>query len=338
MRRGSAFLLAICCCTLSAGQTTSPTDQTPIFRAESRLVLVDVVPEYESKQLHARTLLTDLTRDDFRIFDNGKEMPINSFDAGVSHGTRPLSLWLIVQCNLGFPAEWASGFLRGKTQYLRPAFAQLEPKDVVGVAHWCDDGNAAIDLPPGRDPDAALSTIDRLLNEKDVTGENRSGELAMQKMIEMILDNVHSASEERLPVLVILYNDHSATYIDEADRIIEDVLETSGIVFGIGNNGLPFNPHYMFSNGQVHFLAHYYSQQTGGQFYSTSDPKLFSAALDYILAQLHLRYTLGFKPTVIDGKIHTLKVELSKETKKRYSGAELRFRQAYVPVANPGKH
>jgi hypothetical protein len=131
---GSLLLWAICSWTLASGQTGPPASESPTFRAESRLVLVDVVPEYESKQLHARTLLTDLTRDDFRVFDNGKEMPINSFDSGANQETRPLSLWLIVPCNHGFPPEWASGFLRGKTQYFRPAFAQLELKDVVGVA------------------------------------------------------------------------------------------------------------------------------------------------------------------------------------------------------------
>ena len=157
----------------------------------------------------------------------------------------------------------------------------------------------------------------------------------MQKMIRMILDNVHHTTPERLPVFLFLYGDHCATLVDEANRIIEDVLETSGIVFGMSDNGYPFDSQQMFRDGKVFYLVHYYSPETGGQFYSTLDPRLFSAALDYILLQLHLRFTIGFKPLVVDGKRHTLKVELTKEAAKRFRGAELRFRQEYIPAASP---
>jgi hypothetical protein len=307
--------------------------QVPTFRVDAHLVLVDVVAENAKNKLRTRALLTDLAREDFRIFDNGREMPIQSFDIGAQHETRPIALWLIVQCNIGQLPEWNSGFLRGKTQLLRPALAHLEKDDAVGVAHWCDDGTASLDLTPGHDPDAALETVDHLIHQRRVIGKNRPGELAMQRMVRMILDNVRDSTPERLPIFLFLYGDHCATYVDEAERIIEAVLETSGIVFGMSDNRYPFDPEQMFRNGQVFYLVHTYSHETGGQFYSTSDPKLFPEALDYILYQLHLRYTIGFKPLVVDGKRHTLKVELTKEAEKRFPAAELRFREEYIPVA-----
>jgi hypothetical protein len=210
----------------------TPAEQIPALRIESRLVLVDVVAEIKEKSLHTRALLTDLTEKDFRVFDNGREMPIRSFDIGAHHETRPIALWLIVQCNLGMPPEWASGYLRGKTAVLRPALDGLRKDDAVGVAHWCDEGTASLDLPAGHDPDAALATVDRLINAPIIEGQNRAGELAMQKMIHMILDDAYQATPQRLPIFLFLYGDHSGTFVDEANRIIEDVLETSGIVFG----------------------------------------------------------------------------------------------------------
>jgi hypothetical protein len=131
-----------------------------------------------------------------------------------------------------------------------------------------------------------------------------------------------------------LYGDHCATYPREAETIIESVLETSGVVFGISDGRWPFDPERLFAAGQIYYLIPYYSQVTGGQYYTVSDPKLLSAALDYILSQLHLRYTTGFKPRVIDGKRHTIRVELSKETQRRYQGVQLRFRQEYLGVAS----
>ena len=201
-------VLMACFCLPASSQT--PPAQVPTFRVETQLVLVDVVAEIKEKSLHTRALLTNLIKEDLRVFDNGREMPIRSFDIGAHHETRPIALWLIVQCNIGSPPEWASGFLRGKTRVLRPALDGLHKNDAIGVAHWCDDGTAALDLPPGQDPDAALATVDRLINESPIIeGVNRLGELAMQKMIRMILDNAHQATPQRLPIFLFLCGDHS---------------------------------------------------------------------------------------------------------------------------------
>jgi hypothetical protein len=320
------------------GQTNQAPEQQPelpTFRAESRLVLVDVVPEYERKDLHTKALLTDLKREDFRVFDNGKEVPISTFDAGMTHSTRPIALWLIVQCpQAGQASDWHSDFMKDKMELLKPAFEHLGPNDVVGVAHWCDNGDAKIDLLPAHDADAALKAVETILHQKGLSsGDNRSGELAMQKMIRMTVENVHGATPDRLPVLLFFYGDHAGTDSIEADEIIKYVLETSGVVFGIGNGGWAYHPDMMFTNGQTGWLVHYYGHETGGQYYIAPNPKFYAAVFNYILVQMDLRYTLGFKPAVADGKKHIIKVELTKEAEKRYSGVQLHFREAYIPVA-----
>ena len=327
----SLLLVIVSVSDSAASQTPVSEPEMPTFRAGAQLVLVDVIPEY-TPDSRSRSLLTDLKREDFRVFDNRKEMSIAGFDIGAANQTRPIALWLIVQCPLGFQPGWASDFMRGKTQYLSPALAHLFRDDVVGVAHWCDNGIANIDLPPAHDPDAALSAIDQILSQKPALGSNRKGELAMQKMIRMLVGNVQAATPDRLPVLLFLYGDHSGTRLSEADLIIESVLESSGLVFGISDNSWPFRPDAMFYDRNVNYLVHYYSQETGGGFYGVEDPKLFSAALDYILSQLHLRYTLSFKPLALDGKRHQLKVELTKDALRRFRGARLRHRQSYIPT------
>jgi hypothetical protein len=344
-------VLALMTCGWLPAFAQTPQEQIPTFRADTQLVMVDVVADIKEKTLHTRALLTDLKKQDLRVFDNDHEMPIRSFDIGAHYETRPIALWLIVQCNEGDHPEWHSGFLRDKTQLLKPALAGLHIDDAIGVAHWCGDGTASVDLPAGRDPGAAVAAVDRVISGHPVSGENRTGEVPMQKMIRMVLDNVHQATPQRLPVFLFLYGDdcgthgdasyrflsgdHCGTQEDEARRIIEDVLETSGVVFGMNDNGYSYNAEDMFHDGRVFHLVHYYSHETGGQFYSTIDPRLFSAALDYILLQLHLRYTIGFTPLLVDGKRHALKVELTKAAAKRYPGTELRFRQEYVPIAAP---
>lgn len=324
------------CVTLSISglaQVSTKEPDLPTFRVDTGLVLVDVIPEYSAQ--HRIALLTDLKRDDFRVFDNRKEMPVQSFDVGANQGTRPIALWLIVQCVEEFPLAWHSEFMRGDVHFFKPAMAHLEPNDAVGVAHWCDDGVAALDVKPGKDVNGAISAVEQVINGKMVHGDNRSGQLAMQKMIEMIVENAQQSTPQRLPVMVFLYGDHCGTYTQEADKIIEDVMKTSGIVFGLSDGHWKFDPKELSAAGEVGYLVHYYSGETGGEFYTVADPKTgYSGALDYILSQVHLRYTLGFRPQVLDGKHHKLKVELTKEAQGRYKNVQLRFRTEYVPAAS----
>jgi hypothetical protein len=91
-RKASLVLATLVCTCSTALSQTMPDSNLPTFTATSQLVLVDVIPEYTKTELHKRTLLTDLKREDFRIFDNGKEMPIRSFDVGATHETRPIAL------------------------------------------------------------------------------------------------------------------------------------------------------------------------------------------------------------------------------------------------------
>jgi hypothetical protein len=117
-------------------------------------------------------------------------------------------------------------FMSGKTQSLKPALQHLAPNDAVGVAHWCDNGSADLDMLPGPEPDAALTKIEQILSEKPMRGINRTGELTMQRMIRLILKNTRETEPQRLPIFLFLYGDHSATHVDEASSIATDLLET----------------------------------------------------------------------------------------------------------------
>jgi hypothetical protein len=57
--------------------------------------------------------------------------------------------------------------------------------------------------------------------------------------------------------------------------------------------------------------------------------------LEAILTQLHFRYQLGFVAQAIDGKRHTLKVELTREARAKHKSVRLRFRLQYIPVPEP---
>jgi hypothetical protein len=305
----------------------------PTPPAQSSLTLVDGVAEQENPVNHGTMLLTKLQKSDLRLFDNRKEVAIQTFAEGPE--TRPIALWLIVQCSTGDPPDFGSAFMKGKTQVLQPALQHLSNRDVLGVAHWCDDGQAKVDYAPGKDVDAALSAVEQVLNVKVANANDRAGELAMHSMVRMVVESTLNArpggDQSLMPVLLFLYGDQGGTDSREANSIIQDLVESSGMVFGLSLIELHHDIQEDIGSGQTFNQAHYYSRTTGGQYYSTSQTELFGPTLDYIVSQLHARYTLGFEPSKLDGKLHELRVELTKDAQNRFPKTTLRFRIECFP-------
>ena len=100
------------------------------------------------------------------------------------------------------------------------------------------------------------------------------------------------------------------------------------IAFGVRDDR---SPHLLFAPGEQRAIVHYIATETGGQYFDAS-PETYSSALAEILQQLHFRYELGFKPEMLDGKRHKLRVQLADTVKNQHKGVRLRYRLAYVPI------
>jgi hypothetical protein len=326
--RGLKGLILACSLLLPSAclSQANDTSQTTI-RVNSSLVLVDVITQDPKTFLP----LTGLKKEDFRVFDNDTEMATKSFDVGARYGTSPISLWFVVICNEIDWDENGSGFMRGRTSSLRPALEHLDKNDTLGVAHWCDNRTDKIDFPPSRDMDGGLKRLEKLFHGWPYGVGRRTGELALQEMLRKILENVHQTNPEPLPVIVFLYGDHSGMEREEADDLLKDLLQTSGIVYGINDGAVRVSPNYLDNPHGQGNVAHFLATKTGGQFFSVN-PKMFATALDDILVQVHFRYVLGFQPEALDGKKHNLMVQLTDSAKERLPGARLAFRPAYIPL------
>ena len=99
IRRSASGAASICFLAAGTGfsiaQKRPAYPQTPTFRVQSSLVLVDVISQYPRSGLPIR----DFKKEDFRLFDNRHEVRISTFDAGARYDTRPIAVWLVVICN-----------------------------------------------------------------------------------------------------------------------------------------------------------------------------------------------------------------------------------------------
>ena len=299
--------------------------QTATIRVQSSLVLVDVISQDLKRGLPVR----DFKKEDFRMFDNRHEVRIATFDTGAD--TRPITLWLVVICNergiVGASAEFV-----GKESLFRPALDHLEKHDTVGVAHWCDNGETQLDLLPTTDRDSPIRVLAELFKPIPFQGGTDAtddvGEETFRKMIRLIIHDAYQRNPKPLPVIVFLHGDHTGQPRHELDQLVDDFLETSGIVFGIRDDQSAVL-HFLI--GEQAKILHYMAKHTGCQYFS-APPSEYAAALEAVLMQLHFRYELGFIPPAIDGKRHELKVELTKEAKAKHKRVRLRFRPEYIPV------
>lgn len=311
---------------LAAQEAPGPT-QTAIIRTQSSLVLVDVIGQDPKNGLPVQ----DFQKDDFRVYDDRHEVSIASFDAGPAHAARPVVVWLVVICNeqgkIGGSANYA-----GKEALFRPALEHLDKHDMVGVAHWCDNGETQLDLAPTEDRDTPLRVLAEVIRPIPFQAGNihtdEVGEATFRKMIRFIIQDAHRRDPQPLPAIVFLDGDHTGQPIQELNALVDDFLETSGIVFGIKDSGYPWVMPLIGEHAQI---LHYMAKETGGQ-YLIASPSGYAAALDSILTQLHFRYEIGFIPPAIDGKRHSLKVELTHEAREKHKGVRLRFRPEYIPV------
>jgi len=319
----SICFLAVCA---SAPMATA---QAPTIRVQSSLVLVDVITQDRKSGLPVR----DFKKGDFRLFDNRHEVRVATFDAGARYDTRSITLWLVVICNeSGLPKFGASAEFLGQEALFRPALNHLEPHDSVGIAHWCDNGASQLDLLPTEDRDKAIQELSEALKpipfEGGTSASDEAGEQAFRKLIRLIIRDAYRRNPKPLPVIVFLHGDHTGQPHGELNKLVDDFLETSGIVFGIRDYRSP-NLHFII--GEQTKIMHYMAKHTGGQYFSTSSSE-YERTLETILMQLHFRYELGFIPPAIDGKRHELRVELTREAKAGHKGLRLRYRPEYIPV------
>jgi hypothetical protein len=161
-----------------------PSSARSTIRVQSSLVLVDVISQDAKNALPVR----DFRKEDFRMSDNGNEVPITSFDSGAHCSTRPFILWLAVICNEGGKIGGSKDFV-SKERLFRPALDHLDQHDSVGVAHRCDDGETRLDLLPTEDRDSPLRVLAETIKPIpfQVSGNsNLVGEDTYRKMLRLM--------------------------------------------------------------------------------------------------------------------------------------------------------
>jgi Ca-activated chloride channel homolog len=313
-----ALLLASVFCSASAAGTGQQ-----VFRGGSDAVRVFVtVTDRDGR------LVTNLTRDNFEVRDDGKAQPLTQYDAS----PQPISLIVMLD---------VSGSMEGNLSLLRDAstqlFSRLLSEDLARVGVFGED----VKISPAftRNADELLAALPTRIAPDAPT--------PLWRALDEALDGFGGTDASRKVVLVLSdgkdtgptgFRQRPASQAGVIDRArLDDVMiyaiglrsrRARPATPGIGPGGLQA---MLLSDLPDPGLARV-AEETGGGYIEIRFGQDLGAAFASVADELHTQYLLGFAPPRRDGKTHEIDVRINK------GGLKPRARKSYVaPKPDSGR-
>ena len=276
------FFSAVCAILLT-GQ------DKPTFRSTSRTVHV-----YATVQGRDGRLVPDLTREEFRVFEDGREKPLTVFD------NAPQAITVALMFDMS----------NSMARYLERI--RLAGRAFVS-ALWADDrvriGSFGLEvaISPLLTSDKAVLT--RVLEEELWPG----GPTPLWYATDLAMKSLDDESGRRV-VLLFTDGEDSGLFVPGNLGQTRRHVERGGfMIYAIGLPGRELA-------GEVQSLA---DDSGGGHFVVRSEDDL-GATFARVVEELHHQYVLGFASDLVDGRPHKIDVKISRD------GAKVRARKTFV--------
>jgi VWFA-related protein len=304
---------------MAVADAPEPLQQQP-FRSGSR-----AVPVYVTVADKSGRLLTDLTKDDFEVYDNGRKQTITVFE----NGLQPITLVMMLD---------RSGSMASNFRLVRSAaeqfVAQLLPGDKARIGSFAN----RIQLDP-RDFTSSQHDLIEILR----TELQEAGPTPLWNAVNVGITALLHQDGRRV---VLVFTDgvdrpvgsNNISFRDvarNAER--EDVMifgiglatpreysgrrrGSGGGLGGFGSGGLRPPPEEPKVDPGLRRLA----AETGGGYFELTTTNNLSLTFTRIADELHRQYALAFEPAVLDDKVHKLEVRV------RRPDAVPRARKTYI--------
>lgn len=264
--------------------------------------------------------VTDLGSQDFLVFDNGHPAETAIFVGAASRDRQPVTIWFLLRCPGRNRINRGSRFIVRKSQLFRPMLDSLRSEDTVGVAHWCGNGDAKIDLAPTPDREGPLPAIDAILHQSSTKPAKLAEEKALLQTLDLIVDSPHSRSYP--PVILLLYDGGVDMQKDEAEVLAKRVTYKGAALYQITAEP---------PGSALHFIT----KESGGRVVRVRHDD-YAEAVKHVFDALQCRYTLGVVPRSNDGQWHQLQVQLTQSALAKHSPVNVEYEAGYLAVDSIG--
>ena len=273
--------------------------QQPTFRSGSR-----VVPSYVTVTDGNNRLVTDLSRDEFEILDNGRPQELTIFDNEV----RPISVVVMLDTSISMTHR-LKDLYAGAEQFL----LRLLPADKATVGAF----NDKIEFVSGFTSDE--QSLISALNHLDFGNQTR------------LYDSVYASLDQLEKVegrkVILLFTDGADFGSRQGPgRALERARDREVMIYGIGLETEFFNGQN-FVRSKPDSILNRFANETGGGFFDLKKNSDLGASFTRIAQELRSQYLLGFSPAALDGKVHRLEVRVKRP------GLKARSRRSYLASA-----
>lgn len=295
---------------LVTGALFSASDQTT-FKSGIRTVAI-----YATVQDKEGRLVPDLTKDDFRILDNGRLAEIRTF----SSETVPITVALLLDMSNSMAAEAL------RVRDAAGAFVDaLEPRDRARIGSFNDE----VSLSPHLTGDKSI--LKRVLAEELWPG----GGTPLWTAVSVGLTSLAAEPGRRVALALSDGGDAcpfgfiGVTFQNAAEMrarnapLCRSAADVKGqallgefMIYAVGMEGPGLD-------GALTDLA----AETGGGYFKLRRNADLAATFTRVVDELHHQYVIGFEPPVLDGQTHRLEVKLTRP------GLTARSRKSYLAVA-----
>jgi VWFA-related protein len=292
--------LAVLVGAIVAGPVT--TAQT--FRADVRAVAV-----YATVKDEVGRLVTDLRQEDFRVFDEGRPVALELFDAT----PQPMNVVVLLDTSMS---------MTGSLTTLRDAagalLARLGPQDRARMAAFSDAAMFGPDF--SADPQELMRQIPRTI------GANMTR--LYDALVEAFDEFDASQRHTRRRVVVVLTDGADTASFSDRDTVVRRAREADAMIYAIGLNGSDVEKGRPVVRPPDRDLRHI-AEETGGGYLEATGSNV-SHDFERVVNELHGQYLLGFLSPA-DGRVHALSVRVAR------AGCTVQSRRSYLaPNARPG--
>ena len=285
-------------------------DQTPVFKAGSALVRVDV------EVLEKGRLVTGLTAQDFVVTDEGRPQAVQFVDRDKA----PLQLLLVLD---------VSGSMRKYVAEMgaaaQEALAALDAGDEVGIETFGGDAHLLLEMTPDRRAAAVL------LHSAAIDPERKAGTVIYGALLEAARIFREQGKAAARHAILILTDNGSLSY----KVTDEDVLRAlSGASIVLDAIVPPGTKPPQFKSANTDFTPHNIfriAAETGGEVVpADKTAQRFRELLEHIRS----RYSLQYKaPPSEPGVFRHIQVELSADARRLHPRATVQARSGYYAAA-----
>jgi Ca-activated chloride channel family protein len=284
MRLLSSLALA---CTIAAQTPTgppSPSNDEPTFRTDARLVVLPVsVSDKNGK------LVTNLSQDSFKVFENGVEQPIKLF----RREDVPISLGIIVD---------NSGSMHDKRSKVETASLDLvkasNPHDEVFIVNFNDEAYLDVEF-----------TSDTKKLEGGLARLDSRGGTALRDSIGMSIDYLKTKGKKDKKVLLVVTDGADTASTGTLEKLVDKARQSEILIYAIGLLSEEEKRESKKAKRELDAIT----RESGGLSFYPRELSEVDRIAQQVAHEIRNQYTIAYSPTVqaLDGSFRQIRVTVS---------------------------